>query len=90
MRGFVLPLLAAGLVLGPGPASADWRAELEAVMFEAHGCEVNYLTNLRVEETDGGEAVFARVHCLDGRSFDVSRAGPDRPFRTEECAVREC
>lgn len=82
-----LPALATALVLAAGQAAAqaDWRAHLEWQMADQHECEVAFLTGVLEQEVKGEPVVFARVHCADGRRFDVSRTGAFTDFKVAAC-----
>ena len=69
---------------------ATWREELEYQMFREHDCEVNYLTNVEVKRVDGDAVIYARVHCLDRRAFDVTRARSGTKFKVTECTTEVC
>lgn len=67
----LLPLL--GLATSTVAAQADWQADLanEALIME--DCEVSFLTQVIERTIDGRSVVLAKVHCVDGRTFDASR-----------------
>ena len=67
----LLPLL--GLAAAGVAAQADWQADLanEALIME--DCEVSFLTQVIERTIDGRSVVLAKVHCVDGRTFDASR-----------------
>lgn len=79
-----VPVLAGATIL------PEWQRTLNAQMLGKHDCEVNYLSNLRLGVKDGQETVSARVHCMDGRNFDVSRSGGDKPYKVEQCGPVAC
>ena len=84
--GAVIALAAASaLVGGQADAQADWRAHLEWQMADRHECEVAFLTGVLEQEVDGKPVVFARVHCADQRSFDVSRTDAFADFKVTAC-----
>ncbi len=82
-----LPALATALMLiaGQAAAQADWRAHLEWQMADQHECEVAFLTGVLEQEVNGKPVVFARVHCADQRSFDVSRTDAFTDFKVTAC-----
>lgn len=79
-----VPVLAAATVL------PEWQESLNGQMQKDYGCEVNGYSNLKLGIKDGKEAVSARVHCTDKRTFDVSRVGRGEPFKVEECGPAAC
>lgn len=79
-----VPVLAGATIL------PEWQRSLNEQMLGQHGCEVNYISNLRLGVKDGKETVSARVHCMDKRAFDVSRTGSDQPYKVEQCGPVAC
>jgi len=74
-RRLALPALAAvGLLLATaGHAQTDWQAELADEILIMADCEVSFLTQVIEREIDGRQVILAKVHCVDGRTFDASR-----------------
>jgi hypothetical protein len=79
-----VPLLAAAVML------PEWQQQLNSQLKKEQNCEVNYLSNLRISAVNGEETVFARAHCMDKRAFDVSRMGPGKPYKIQECTTNAC
>lgn len=78
-------MTASALMAGQAVAQADWRAHLEWQMADQHECEVAFLTGVLEQEVNGKPVVFARVHCADQRSFDVSRTDAFADFKVTAC-----
>jgi hypothetical protein len=67
-----------------------WKQLVEQQLLEQQFCKVEYYV---AEEVRGeGEDLFvkARVHCTDGRNFDIERTGETMKFRIEECPKVYC
>lgn len=75
----------ASLFLIAATVLPQWQQQLESQLNRDKGCQVNFLSNIRLRIINGKEAVSARAHCTDKRAFDVSRLGPDQPYKIEEC-----
>lgn len=86
VRALSVLVTASVLMAGQAGAQADWRAHLEWQMADQHECEVAFLTGVLEQEVNGEPVVFARVHCADQRSFDVSRSGAFTDFKVTACA----
>ncbi len=88
------PLLGILLVASaPGVGSAqdpEWRDQLGQQAQSQEQCDVQYLTNIKESEVAGQPSVAARIHCTDGRSFDVTRLGETKAFDIRECQPTAC
>jgi hypothetical protein len=86
-RCLVVPALAAfGLfVAAVGHAQADWQAELADEILIMEDCEVSFLTQVVEREIDGRQVILAKVHCIDGRTFDASRDDAFAAFSFKAC-----
>ena len=73
----------------PALAQADWQGDLanEALLME--DCEVSFLTQVVEREVDGRAVILAKVHCVDGRTFDASRDDLFAPFEFRICEPEE-
>lgn len=78
---FAAPFLVAAAVL------PQWQQQLESQLDKDKGCQVNFLSNIHLRIINGKETISARAHCTDKRAFDVSRLGPDQPYKIEECEI---
>ena len=85
VRALPVLMTASALMAGQAGAQADWRAHLEWQMADQHECEVAFLTGVLEQEVNGKPVVFARVHCADQRSFDVSRTDAFADFKVTAC-----
>lgn len=88
------PLLGILLVASlPGAGSAqepEWRTQLNQQAQSKEQCEVQYLTNIKESTVAGQPSITARIHCTDGRSFDVTRLGETKAFDIRECQPTAC
>ena len=93
MRTITVAALAglATLLFAEG-AMAGWKDEVTEQLKFDHDCEVSYMTGVIERRVDGRRVVFARVHCVDKRAFDVSRSDDFEPFEVKKCdlAAKAC
>lgn len=91
VRATVLPALAItwavlGMIIAtPAQAEEGWQTDLanEALIME--DCEVSFLTQVIEREIDGRQVVMAKVHCVDGRTFDAIREDSFAAFALTIC-----
>ena len=90
-RLLAVPTLAAlGLLVAvAGWAQADWQAELADEILIMEDCEVSFLTQVIERTLDGREVILAKVHCVDGRTFDASRDDTFAAFSFAICEAEE-
>ena len=88
------PLLGILLVaIAPTVGSAqdpEWRKQLNEQAQSQEQCEVQYLTNVKETTLAGQASIAARIHCTDGRSFDIVRLGDAKSFDIRECQPTAC
>ena len=70
-------------------ASAGWREDLVIEIRSAHDCEVAYITHIVERNVEGRQVIFAKVHCMDQRSFDATRTDEKEFFSFSECTREE-
>lgn len=70
-------------------AQQDWQGDLanEALLME--DCEVSFLTQVVERDLDGRTVILAKVHCVDGRTFDASRDDSFAAFEFRACEPEE-
>lgn len=66
-------------------AAGEWQDALGRQAQAEQGCEVAFLTQVQERATATGNAVAAKVHCVDGRAFDALRGGAGEPFTLKLC-----
>ncbi len=69
--------------------AAGWREDLVIEIRSAHECEVAYITHVVERSVDGHQVIFAKVHCMDQRSFDATRTDEKEFFSFSECTREE-
>ncbi len=79
----------AGAVFGAWAALASWEEDLTAEIQDLHNCDVAFLSQVVEREVRGERLVMAKVHCLDGRTFDAVRISDYDLFEFRECTVGE-
>ena len=86
----VATLAALGLLVAVTAwAQADWQAELADEILIMEDCEVSFLTQVIERTVDGREIILAKVHCVDGRTFDASRDDTFAAFSFAICEAEE-
>ena len=53
-----------------------------------YGCKVKLISQVVERPVEGRETVLAKVHCEDGRAFDVFRPDAYTDFSFKECESR--
>lgn len=87
-----LSVLALCLALPVQPAAAQedgWQAELSEQILQEHDCEVAFLSQVTERPVNGDAVIFAKVHCVDKRTFDAYRDSAFEPFEIHICEVPE-
>ena len=73
---------------GQGQTMAIWMADLTEQASADHGCKVKLVSQVMEATVDGRQTVLAKVHCEDGRAFDVYRPDAYTDFQFSECESR--
>ena len=79
-----VPFLAAAVILPP------WQEQLTTQLKKEQNCDVIGLSSVKMRVINGKESIAARAHCLDKRSFDVTRDEPGQPYKIRECSTTAC
>lgn len=83
----MIGLAVIGLAAAPlAMAQAGWEQSLADEILIMEDCEVSFLSQVIEREIDGRMIVMAKVHCVDGRTFDATR---DDSFDAFEFAICE-
>ncbi|MEM7636192.1 MAG: hypothetical protein AAF299_16625, partial [Pseudomonadota bacterium] len=77
-----LPLLAEDI-----PA---WQLALQSQLLTEKQCNLNYLTNVKVQELGAITSVEARAHCVNGQAYDVRSLSGTNKFDIRECGITIC
>ncbi len=85
-------VMAGALSLAPvGHAQTPvWKQLVEQQLLEQQFCKVEYYVAEEVKGEGADMAVKAKVHCTDGRDFDIERDSNSTKFRIEECGKVYC
>jgi hypothetical protein len=86
-----LPLAAGLSIVTPVFAEPpDWAPSLKKQLQAEKTCQFLYMLNLKEYKFLNHDVIEARVHCEDGRVFDVIRRSPDTRFEIKECSLSTC
>lgn len=73
----------------PALAQQDWQGDLANEILLMEDCEVSFLTQVVERDLDGRSVILAKVHCVDGRTFDASRDDSFAAFEFRACEPEE-
>ncbi len=76
--------------LADANAKEPWEIILRHQLKEEKRCMVSYFVRLREFELAGKKGIEARVHCTDGREFDVVRRDKGEKFEIKLCSPVVC
>ncbi len=86
---FALAIYAASL-----PSSAEdvpaWQLALQAQLLAEKQCNLNYMTNVKVQELGAITSIEARAHCMNGQAYDVRSMEGSNKFDIRECGITIC
>lgn len=93
-------LITAGAVLAFAIAAASqpllaedipaWQLALQGQLLAEKQCNLNYLTNVKVQELGAITSVEARAHCVNGQAYDVRSMSGTNKFDIRECGITVC
>lgn len=76
------------------PVLADeipaWQLALQGQLLAEKQCNLNYLTNLKVQQLGAITSIEARAHCVNGQAFDVRSMSGTNKFDIRECGITVC
>jgi len=75
------------------PAMAQtpvWKQLVEQQLLQEQFCKVEYYVAEDVSGEGNDQVIKARVHCTDGRDFEIERRGESMKFRFEPCGKTYC
>lgn len=82
----VIGLTLIGLAAAPlAMAQAEWEQNLADEILIMEDCEVSFLTQVVERQVEGRRVVMAKVHCIDGRTFDATRDDDFAAFEFRIC-----
>ena len=73
-----------------GRRHTSMGTRLRAQLLHEHQCNLNYLTNVKVQDLGAVKSVEARAHCVNGQAFDVHSLKGSTKFKIEECGMSIC
>lgn len=74
-----------GLATGVATSHAKYEDIVSDLLAAETDCDVAFLSEVREAERDGYPHVEARVHCLDGRVYDVTWDAQTDGFHYRRC-----
>ncbi|MDX1716345.1 MAG: hypothetical protein R3287_05510 [Anderseniella sp.] len=91
----LIVLAAAGPGLFALSASAQaqtpiWKQLVEQQLLNEQFCKVEYYVAEEVRGEGADQEIKAKVHCTDGRDFEIERKGETMKFRFEQCGKVYC
>ena len=94
MTRFNIILMAGAVlaVIAPGASAQTpvWKQLVEQQLLQQQFCKVEYYVAEEVSGEGADQVIKARVHCTDGRDFDIERHGEKMQFRFEPCDKTYC
>ena len=70
--------------------SAGWKQLVEQQLLNEQFCKVEYYVAEEVRGEGADQEIKAKVHCTDGRDFEIERKGEAMKFRFEQCGKVYC
>ena len=67
-----------------------WQLALQQQLQNEHQCELNYLTNLKVQTLGAIRSIEARAHCMDGEAYDIRSLHGSDMFEIRACGMTIC
>ena len=67
-----------------------WQLALQNQLLAEKQCNLNYLTNVKVQELGAITSVEARAHCINGQAYDVRSLSGTHKFDIRECGITIC
>ena len=67
-----------------------WKQLVEQQLLQEQFCKVEYYVAEEVSGEGSDQVIKARVHCTDGRDFEIERRGESMKFRFEPCGKTYC
>ncbi len=86
---FALALSATGQPLLAEDMPA-WQIALQGQLLAEKQCNLNYLTNVKVQELGAITSIEARAHCINGQAYDVRSMSGTTKFDIRECGMTVC
>lgn len=68
----------------------NWAPSLRKQLQAEKACQFLYMLNVKEYRFLDHDVIEAKVHCEDGRIFDVTRRSPEMRFEIKECSLNTC
>ncbi len=68
----------------------DWQVALQSQLLNEKQCNLNYLTNLKIQKLGAINSIQARAHCMNGEAYDVNSMHGTHIFEIRECGNIVC
>ena len=68
----------------------EWAPSLRKQLQAEKACQFLYMLNVKEYRFLDHDVIEAKVHCEDGRIFDVTRRSPEVRFEIKECSLNTC
>lgn len=67
-----------------------WQLALQSQLLAEKQCNLNYMTNVKVQELGAITSIEARAHCVNGQAYDVRSMSGTNKFDIRECGMTVC
>ena len=67
-----------------------WQIALQGQLLAEKQCNLNYLTNVKVQQLGAITSIEARAHCINGQAYDVRSMSGTTRFDIRECGMTVC
>lgn len=67
-----------------------WQLALQSQLLAEKQCNLNYMTNVKVQELGAITSIEARAHCVNGQAYDVRSLSGTNKFDIRECGITVC
>jgi hypothetical protein len=67
-----------------------WQLALQNQLLAEKQCNMNYMTNVKVQELGAITSIEARAHCVNGQAYDVRSISGTNKFDIRECGITVC
>ncbi len=70
--------------------SPEWQLALQRQLLNEKQCNLNYLTNVKIQTLGAIESIEARAHCMNGEAYDVKSMHGTHMFEIRACGITIC
>ena len=68
----------------------EWQLALQRQLLSEKQCNLNYLTNLKVQTLGAIKSIEARAHCMNGQAYDIKSMHGTEMFEIRACGITIC